>query len=81
MLTNDSTSFIIHDFYIVTTPLSNSNSSQDWRRVRQRFVECFLLQKTAYRRANGGSTAPSLHEDVDPRFITERERPPAVPWR
>lgn len=24
--------------------------------------ECFLLQKTAYRRANGGSTAPSLHE-------------------
>lgn len=50
---------------------------EDWRRVRQRFVECFLLQKTAYRRANGGSTAPSLHEDVEPRFITERERPPA----
>lgn len=48
---------------------------QDWLRVRQKFVECFLLQKTAYRRANGGSTAPSLHEDVDPRFITERSPP------
>ena len=30
----------------------------DWMHVRSRFVECFLLQKTAYRRANGGSTAP-----------------------
>lgn len=48
---------------------------EDWLRVRKRFVECFLLQKTAYRRANGGSTAPSLHEDVEPRFITERSPP------
>lgn len=27
------------------------------------------MQKKAYRRANGGSTAPSLQEDVKPRFL------------
>jgi len=48
---------------------------EDWLRVRKQFVECFLLQKTAYRRANGGSTAPSLHEEVDPRFIQEKMPP------
>jgi len=41
------------------------------RSCRRRFIEVFLLQKTAYRRANGGSTAPSLHEDVDPRFAPD----------
>lgn len=48
---------------------------EDWNRIRTQFVECFLLQKTAYRRANGGSTAPSLHEDVEPRFIQEKPPP------
>ena len=48
---------------------------KEWNRVRQLFVETFLLQKTAYRHANGGSTAPSLHEDVEPRFIMDRELP------
>mmetsp|Transcript_41370 Transcript_41370/g.92530 ORF Transcript_41370/g.92530 Transcript_41370/m.92530 type:complete len:410 (+) Transcript_41370:99-1328(+) len=42
-----------------------------WNLLRRRFIEVFLLQKTAYRRANGGSTAPSLHEDVDPRFAPD----------
>lgn len=44
-----------------------------WNSIRKLFVETFLLQKTAYRRANGGSTAPSLHEDVEPRFIMDRD--------
>lgn len=30
-------------------------------RIRQHFIACFLVGKTAYRRANGGSTAPTLH--------------------
>ncbi|CAE7941753.1 unnamed protein product [Symbiodinium sp. KB8] len=41
---------------------------EQWSSLRTRFVEVFLLQKTAYRRANGGSTAPSMHEGVEPRF-------------
>jgi len=42
-----------------------------WDSARQKFTEAFLLQKTAYRRANGGSTAPSFHEDVKARFIPD----------
>ena len=56
---------------------------QDWLRVRKKFVECFLLQKTAYRRANGGSTAPSLHEDeVCTRFrkVGKGRRNHGKPW-
>ena len=30
-------------------------------RIREHFIACFLVGKTAYRRANGGSTAPTLH--------------------
>mmetsp|Transcript_33312 Transcript_33312/g.68688 ORF Transcript_33312/g.68688 Transcript_33312/m.68688 type:complete len:425 (+) Transcript_33312:61-1335(+) len=41
---------------------------EQWISLRTRFIEVFLLQKTAYRRANGGSTAPSMHEGVEPRF-------------
>ncbi|CAE7650566.1 unnamed protein product, partial [Symbiodinium pilosum] len=41
---------------------------EQWMAVRTRFIEVFLLQKTAYRRANGGSTAPSMHEGFEPRF-------------
>jgi len=60
------------DFSIITsgTFTSKFSSPQDWLRVRKRFVECFLLQKTAYRRANGGSTAPSLHEDPEKCWIS-----------
>ncbi|CAK9091871.1 unnamed protein product [Durusdinium trenchii] len=48
-----------------------------YARLRERFIGCFLLQKTAYRRANGGSTAPSLHEDVEPRFLRNQMCPEA----
>eukprot|EP00913_Durusdinium_trenchii_P001327 g1225.t1 len=41
----------------------------EWNSVRDRFYKAFLMQKKAYRRANGGSTAPSLQEDVKPRFL------------
>jgi len=42
---------------------------KEWEAVKDRFVEAFLLQKKAYRRANGGSTAPSFHADVQPRVL------------
>mmetsp|Transcript_43698 Transcript_43698/g.104218 ORF Transcript_43698/g.104218 Transcript_43698/m.104218 type:complete len:123 (-) Transcript_43698:364-732(-) len=40
---------------------------QEWEAAKDRFVNAFLLQKKAYRRANGGSSAPSFHVDVQPR--------------
>ena len=40
-----------------------------WQPLRLAFTEAFSLQKTAYRRANGGTTAPNVHEDVRPRFL------------
>ena len=36
----------------------------------QGFLEAYPLQKTAYRRANGGSGAPGMHEEVVPKFAT-----------
>ena len=46
---------------------------EEWNRVRTRFFEAFTLQKTAYRRANGGSTAPGVHEGVEPRFLPDAD--------
>ena len=60
---------------------------RQWSSVRFMFGEAFSLQKTAYRRANGGTTAPNVHEDVKPRFLPqppgaqslpEETRPPAT---
>lgn len=42
----------------------------DWERFREPFTQAFRLQKAAYRRANGGTTAPALLEDVKPHFST-----------
>ena len=33
-------------------------------------MQAYPLQKTAYRRANGGSGSPGVHEDVLPKFVT-----------
>ncbi|CAK9005942.1 Voltage-dependent T-type calcium channel subunit alpha-1H [Durusdinium trenchii] len=44
---------------------------KDWETHRAAFVEAFSLQKAAYRRANGGTTAPSLVEDARANFISE----------
>lgn len=39
-----------------------------WEGMKEAFQEAFRLQRTAYRRANGGSAAPALMEDMPPRF-------------
>ena len=46
---------------------------EEWNSVRARFCEAFTLQKTAYRRANGGSSAPGMHEGVEPRFLPDAD--------
>ncbi|CAE7821727.1 unnamed protein product [Symbiodinium sp. CCMP2456] len=46
----------------------------EWERVREHIVEAFLVQKCAYRRANGGANAPCLTEDVEPRFAPDERR-------
>ncbi|CAE7386111.1 unnamed protein product [Symbiodinium pilosum] len=51
----------------------------DWCRVRDRFQEAFTLQKSAYRRANGGTAAPRVTEGAQPRFCREA-RLPAPLW-
>ncbi|CAK9014352.1 unnamed protein product [Durusdinium trenchii] len=43
----------------------------DWMAVKDRFFEVFPLAKTAYRRANGGPSAPGVHEDVDAKFLSD----------
>ena len=42
---------------------------QQWDELRTPFFEAFQVQKAAYRRANGGTTAPSLVEDAAPRVV------------
>eukprot|EP00438_Fugacium_kawagutii_P005296 Skav213861 [mRNA] locus=scaffold2366:308980:316367:- [translate_table: standard] len=44
---------------------------RDWEAVRKHFFEVFPLAKTAYRRANGGSSAPGVHEDVEAKFLVD----------
>lgn len=39
----------------------------EWNAVKEAFHKAFLMQKKAYRRANGGNSAPSLSEDAAPR--------------
>lgn len=41
---------------------------EEWCRVQDRLKDAYLLQKTAYRRANGGAQAPGLNEASTPRF-------------
>lgn len=40
-----------------------------WTQIRDSFRQAFHLQKAAYRRANGGTTAPSIVEDVRPHLL------------
>ena len=42
-----------------------------WEVAKPRFLEVFPLAKTAYRRCNGGSSAPGVHENVEPKYLTE----------
>lgn len=44
---------------------------ESWEAVRDLFTQAFLIQKTAYRRANGGSTAPSFQEAAEARFLPD----------
>ena len=44
----------------------------EWQRVRDRFYSAYTLQKSAYRRANGGQSAPGMSEHAEPRFRTDR---------
>ncbi|CAE7240497.1 unnamed protein product, partial [Symbiodinium microadriaticum] len=43
--------------------------SEEWMEIRSHFLQAFSLQKTAYRHANGGTTAPNVHDNSKPRFI------------
>lgn len=43
--------------------------------VRASFAKAFVLQKAAYRRANGGTTAPAMVEDVHSHLVAEEESP------
>lgn len=59
---------------------------EDWLRLREAFWDAFRIQKAAYRRANGGKTAPTLKEDVIPHFLqpssaahNEKSHGPAIP--
>ena len=52
-----------------------------WEAVKSRFFQVFPLAKTAYRRANGGSSAPGVNEDVEAKFIDmdpNLKAPPAI---
>jgi len=47
----------------------------DWNKVKMSFREAFRIQKAAYRRANGGSAAPGLTEDVPPHLLLDPVEP------
>lgn len=45
----------------------------DWELLRNRFAEVVPLAKAAYRRANGGTYAPSIHEDAEAKFNPQEQ--------
>ena len=49
-----------------------------WQRVRGRFFEAFRVQRSAYRRGSGGSNAPRLLEQEEPKFLHRPSLRPAV---
>ncbi|CAK8985856.1 unnamed protein product [Durusdinium trenchii] len=42
-----------------------------WEPVRDLCLQAYALQKTAYRRANGGSGAPGMHDEVAAKFVSQ----------
>ena len=44
----------------------------EWERVQEHFRRAYSLQKAAYRRSRGGTTAPSVIETTEPRFRDDR---------
>ncbi|CAE7391806.1 MGLL [Symbiodinium microadriaticum] len=44
---------------------------EEWNVARDRFKSVYALQKTAYRRANGGTAVPRIVEESTPRFCRE----------
>eukprot|EP00438_Fugacium_kawagutii_P026614 Skav209601 [mRNA] locus=scaffold1634:63231:65021:- [translate_table: standard] len=43
----------------------------EWDELKPTFLEAFRVQKAAYRRANGGTSTPSLLEDARPHFVSD----------
>mmetsp|Transcript_29571 Transcript_29571/g.61770 ORF Transcript_29571/g.61770 Transcript_29571/m.61770 type:complete len:428 (+) Transcript_29571:55-1338(+) len=43
-----------------------------WQPVKDRFYSAYTLQKSAYRHANGGQSAPGMSEHAGPRFRADR---------
>lgn len=52
---------------------------ESWMELRRDVLAALKLQKMAYRFRHGGTTAPSLVEDVCPRVTPERATSPSVP--
>ena len=51
---------------------------QQWKAVRDHVIRAMTLQRAAYRRANGGSRAPSLAEDAVVRYAGVAPEPGAA---
>lgn len=47
-----------------------------WENVKARFQEVFRVQQSAYRKLNGGTSAPKMAEDGTPRWATVPDTPP-----
>ena len=48
-----------------------------WHRIQPEFSRAYILQKTAYRRTYGGSSAPGIHDSTEPKFRTQPRHLPA----
>mmetsp|Transcript_105997 Transcript_105997/g.252947 ORF Transcript_105997/g.252947 Transcript_105997/m.252947 type:complete len:414 (-) Transcript_105997:22-1263(-) len=52
---------------------------QEWEQVKAPFLEVYPIAKAAYRRANGGTAAPCIHEDVAPKYLPRFPKAPPKP--
>lgn len=56
----------------VLVPYQCVVSRQEWEKLRDVFAPAFGKQKAAYRRANGGASAPSWTDSIRPHFLSTR---------
>lgn len=56
----------------VLVPYQCVVSRQEWEKLRDVFAPAFDKQKAAYRRANGGASAPSWTDSIRPHFLSTR---------
>ena len=63
--------FVLDSLHLHTNPPNHLAQCDLAPTFRATWPKAYALQKTAYRRANGGSGAPGMHDEVAAKFVSQ----------